>query len=197
MLDQEKYNRIIERVIWNEKGNTSGYVNDPDDPGGETFCGISRNNHPFWEGWGIIDILKEYKDFKKHLYRNKKLMDMVYEFYYESYYKGSIESIVDERIAFLALDFKIHSGGNGIKSLQIAVNRIYKQSILLVDGVIGAHSLKELNSISLKSELEIINFCRTALDVRSGFFINCKRSWKYLNNWVKRMNNNEKYIMES
>ena len=35
-----------------------GYVNDPVDRGGETFRGISRNNHPGWPGWPFIDGAK-------------------------------------------------------------------------------------------------------------------------------------------
>ncbi|MGE0373449.1 MAG: glycoside hydrolase family 108 protein [Gammaproteobacteria bacterium] len=32
-----------------------GYANDPDDPGGETFAGITRRDFPEWRGWGVID----------------------------------------------------------------------------------------------------------------------------------------------
>ena len=31
---------------------------DPRDPGGETWSGISRKNHPRWEGWSLIDQAK-------------------------------------------------------------------------------------------------------------------------------------------
>ena len=33
----------------------AGYVNDPDDAGGETFAGVSRKNNKNWKGWPIID----------------------------------------------------------------------------------------------------------------------------------------------
>lgn len=32
-----------------------GYVNDPDDKGGETYKGIARKFNPDWKGWKIID----------------------------------------------------------------------------------------------------------------------------------------------
>ena len=35
-----------------------GYVDDPEDAGGETYRGISRRYHPSWQGWQIIDTLK-------------------------------------------------------------------------------------------------------------------------------------------
>lgn len=31
---------------------------DPRDPGGETWSGISRKNHPRWDGWSLIDQAK-------------------------------------------------------------------------------------------------------------------------------------------
>ena len=36
-----------------------GYVNDPDDKGGETYKGISRKANPNWAGWISIDQIKK------------------------------------------------------------------------------------------------------------------------------------------
>ena len=41
-----------------------GYVNDPDDKGGETYLGISRVNHPYSVMWEIIDAIKKEKGTK-------------------------------------------------------------------------------------------------------------------------------------
>lgn len=38
------------------------YVNNPSDPGGETYCGISRVYHPAWPGWATIDAAKQLID---------------------------------------------------------------------------------------------------------------------------------------
>jgi lysozyme family protein len=43
------------------KKHEGGYVNDPDDMGGETYCGITRKNWPTWAGWVIIDQSKPLK----------------------------------------------------------------------------------------------------------------------------------------
>lgn len=32
-----------------------GHSNDPDDPGGETYKGISRKKNPQWSGWQFVD----------------------------------------------------------------------------------------------------------------------------------------------
>ena len=39
-------------------GSEGEYQNDPIDPGGETWCGISRRANPDWPGWSIVDRIK-------------------------------------------------------------------------------------------------------------------------------------------
>jgi lysozyme family protein len=41
------------------KKNEGGYVNDPDDAGGETYMGITRKNHPNSTMWELIDKIKQ------------------------------------------------------------------------------------------------------------------------------------------
>ena len=48
------FNKSFDKVILAE----GGYVNDPDDAGGETYLGISRKNNPTWAGWEVIDEIK-------------------------------------------------------------------------------------------------------------------------------------------
>ena len=54
------FNQAFQLVIAHE----GGYVNDPDDPGGETYKGVARKIHSKWEGWQNIDILKRQPDFQ-------------------------------------------------------------------------------------------------------------------------------------
>jgi len=41
------------------KALEGGYANDPSDRGGETYFGIARKFWPSWEGWKLIDALKQ------------------------------------------------------------------------------------------------------------------------------------------
>lgn len=50
-----QFDEEFDKVILTE----GGYVNDPDDAGGETYLGISRNNNPKWVGWEVIDDIKK------------------------------------------------------------------------------------------------------------------------------------------
>jgi hypothetical protein len=49
-----EFQPALQKVLAHE----GGYVNDPDDPGGETYKGIARNMHSKWGGWVYIDLCK-------------------------------------------------------------------------------------------------------------------------------------------
>ncbi len=63
-----------------------GYVNDPDDLGGETYKGISRKANPKWEGWLIVDFHKSLPNFPRNLESNKELQNMIPGFYKKNYW---------------------------------------------------------------------------------------------------------------
>lgn len=50
-----RFDEEFDKVILAE----GGYINDPDDAGGETYLGISRRNNPKWVGWEVIDDIKK------------------------------------------------------------------------------------------------------------------------------------------
>lgn len=94
-----------------------GYSNKPaaEDPGGETFCGISRVFHPGWVGWATIDMLRGQPDFPQRLTRIEVLMADVESFYYHEFW--SFESVKDQAVAeklFLAAVNMGHSGAKQI-----------------------------------------------------------------------------------
>lgn len=83
-------------------GHEGGYVNDPDDPGGETNWGISKRSYP------NVDIKKLTRDQAKEIYRK----DFWEKIYADQMYDG---------VAFQSLDFAINSGiGVAIRKLQAA-----------------------------------------------------------------------------
>ena len=48
-----EFQPALQKVLAHE----GGYVNDPDDPGGETYKGIAHNMHSKWGGWVYIFVL--------------------------------------------------------------------------------------------------------------------------------------------
>ena len=94
------FDEVFERVI----GHEGGYVNDPQDPGGETKFGISKRSHPNWDINAItIEQAKE-------IYRNDFWLRAKCDEY-------------DPMIGFQLFDAAVNSGiGNAIRFLQRAVD---------------------------------------------------------------------------
>lgn len=121
-----------------------GYVNDPDDRGGESNKGITIKT---WRGAGFdtfrkIPVLqvgkKCYTNVTKSLY---EMTDTQWEFVFKKYFwdRWSAEQIKDQSIANLLVDWVWSSGVWGIKMPQ-ALLRVTQ------DGIVGPKTLNALNS---------------------------------------------------
>lgn len=101
-----------------------GYVNDPVDPGKETWDGISRVHNKNWEGWALIDAQKNKKNFPKCLWLDQTLEVWKKDLYFEKYWlpiRGS--EITDQRLAIELFDISVNLGpGTAIVYLQHALN---------------------------------------------------------------------------
>jgi lysozyme family protein len=85
------------------------------DSGGMTYCGISRKNHPEWEGWKIIDAMHlpihDAKACNLALAANPKIQQMVEGFYHTTYW--AYDGIHSQAVATKLLDMDINMEGNG------------------------------------------------------------------------------------
>lgn len=119
-----------------------GYVNDPVDPGKETYKGISRANHKNWQGWPIIDNYKNKPDFPASLEKDLELQKQVELFYqYEFWLPLKGDDISIQTNADSIFDFSVNAG---IKtSVQLAQSIIGAKA----DGIVGEQTLKKLNSL--------------------------------------------------
>lgn len=66
-----------------------GYVNDPNDRGGETYKGVSRRAHPNSEIWNIIDDVKKKngtKNINTILNNNETLQKLIRNLYKTEYW---------------------------------------------------------------------------------------------------------------
>ena len=100
-----------------------GYVNDPDDRGGETYKGISRVYNPSWDGWLSIDLEKNEHDFPKSLENNNALQNSVKKFYKLKYFDPYRGDDMPQGLAMEMFDTSVNMGvGRAVKFLQIALN---------------------------------------------------------------------------
>lgn len=63
-----------------------GYVNDPDDNGGETYKGIARKANPNWSGWIVVDSMRKHPNFPKILDTNQNLQELCEKCYKDNYW---------------------------------------------------------------------------------------------------------------
>lgn len=156
-----------------------GYVNDPDDPGGETYKGVSRKMNSKWEGWPMIDVLKREPGFPANLDRDNELQVAVGDFYQVNFWdKLKLDYIVNQQVAASIFDFAVNAGASTSSAMaQMVVGA-------KADGVIGNESIAKINDFDPEHFLAAFTVAKIARYVS----IVKKRpvSRKYFYGWVVR-----------
>jgi lysozyme family protein len=149
------------------KRTEGGYANSVKDKrGGETFRGISRLNHPDWDGWEIVDQIKQqlglttsstygksstWKSIDSATNRDYRLDAMVVDFYRQEFYKPYLKQEIPELFRDKIFDTAVNVGhGNAVKILQRALNcLVAKEYQLKVDGALGPKTLSCVANVPL------------------------------------------------
>lgn len=118
MLWNESVNYMLERLIDRE----GGYVNHPQDPGGETKYGISKRAYPH------LDIKNLTRDDAKRIY---------FRDYYE---RHSLHQLSNPATAEWVLDWVANSGAG-------AIGRIQKELQIQRDYIVGPETVGKLNAL--------------------------------------------------
>ena len=103
-----------------------GYVNDPDDAGGETYMGISRKFNPNAKFWKIIDEIKSInknitnKEMNTILKKNNSIIGEIKNIYKNKYWdKLYLDNLNSQKIAEELFDTAVNMGVSvAIKILQ-------------------------------------------------------------------------------
>lgn len=181
-----------------------GYVNDPDDPGEETYKGISRKHHPKWEGWKIIDAAnKEDLQIKtaqevftpKQL---KKLNSMVRKFYFNKYWLNAECDRLDFPLAMVIFDSAVNCGiKRSVRWLQRAFNEACaadgNNGGIKEDGIFGPITY---NSVHQVDQSEILT---TMVAIRVEYYTGlAEQEWaeKYFHGWMRRAVSLRKYSVK-
>ncbi len=181
------FSKAIE-VIINIEG---GYVDDPDDRGGETFMGISRVANPRWKGWHIIDKYKDGRGLSSSLLDDAYLKTLAKQLYKKKYwdiFKG--DSFASEGIAKEMLDIGVNMGRrSAIRFLQTSLNAVNTSSLpdLKVDGRIGRKSLALLTEVMQKGLESYIVLMLNILQGRKYISIGVRKKTqrKFMKGWLK------------
>ncbi len=135
-----------------------GYVNDPDDKGGETYKGIARKFNPDWKGWKIID-----KSDKKNLDKNLELEELVKEFYKREYWDYFSLDEIPYPVCMEIFESAVNVGkGKATVFIQTACNVLNNDGKLYpdipADGKFGKNTLETLKkAISTRGSRLVFN----------------------------------------
>lgn len=143
------------------------YVNDPNDPGGETKYGISKRSYP------QLDIRNLTEEQAKEIY---------YRDWWDRYRYGGIN---DQALATKIFDMAVNLGARQAhKLLQRAANEVIGHQNIAEDGIIGPQTLAAVNSVDSKRLLSALrnhqsNYYRELARKNSSLA-------KFLRGWLNR-----------
>lgn len=170
-----KFKTAFQKMLAHE----GGYVNDPNDQGGETYKGISRNAHKNWSGWEMIDMYKSKSGFPTILYKDVELQTEIEQFYRTNFWSPlNADHISNQAVADSIFDFSVNAGI--ITSVRLT------QSIVGVkaDGIIGEHTLRKLNSLDFGYFLPAFTIAKISHYI--AIIIKRPANKKYFYGWVIR-----------
>ena len=178
MAKVEKYAKWV--LKWE-----GGYVNDPNDAGGETNKGITLST---WKSAGydvsekIAEVTtksgKKYKNVTKSLYEmtDEQFIKILKERFWDRWQADKIKS---QSVAEMLVQWMWGSGITGIKEAQKVLG-------IVSDGVVGTKTLEAVNNRNPKELWE------TLKKAREQFFRNLvaqkPQNQKFLNGWLNRLN---------
>ncbi len=161
MTDRQRFDRLIGAILEHE----GGYVNDPDDPGGETKYGISKRSYP------DLDI------------RNLTEMQAREIYYRDWWLKLRCPEIHDDGVAQKYLDTSVNAGKTaGTKILQRALRSIGLSVAL--DGKIGPQTLAAANLA--KPETLLAAMRRLQAEHYEGLIRRNPKLAKFRRGWMAR-----------
>jgi lysozyme family protein len=156
-----------------------GYVNDPQDPGGETYKGVARKMNSKWDGWTLIDMARKEPDFPANLDANTGLQEKIRNFYEVNYWdKIRCDEIENQNVASSIFDYAVNAGT--ITSAKLAQFTVGAKA----DGVVGNITLGKINAYDPHTFLALF-----ALNKIARYVNICEKrhdSKKFFYGWVKR-----------
>jgi lysozyme family protein len=160
-IDNEKYQEAF-KVILNQEG---GYVNDPQDKGGETKYGISKRSYP-------------------HLNIKNLSVEDAKKIYFIDYWLKQKCQLMDEHLALKLFSLSANMGNQrAARLLQKAANSL-APSPLKEDGIIGPKTLEAIQRFDPSALLK--EFKKEAANFYQEIVARDPSQQKYLNGWLYR-----------
>lgn len=162
MADFRKYAVLLRSL-------EGGFVNDPDDKGGATNCGVTLNTFRRYYGMAsTVEDLKRMTDIQWSRIMKTGYWDVM-----------KADGIASQDIAEIMVDWCVNSGVSVIRDIQTVVG-------VKPDGIVGPKTLAAINSAPQRELHERIRLARRHYYERI-VAKNPKQS-KFLKGWMNRLN---------
>lgn len=189
--------------------NAGGYVNDPDDPGKETYRDISRKYNPQWAGWQRIDQMKKQGvKFKTNdVYPDLDILAA--DFYKKNFWdKVKLDEVKSQPIANQLFDQLLDGIGRTVQMIKITINEIGLAS-LAVNSVVDGALIALINKANENTFFNKFKALRTKRFQYAGGLLSTSDKYfsffskfgpppssgpKYVKGWLNRVN---KYVFGS
>jgi lysozyme family protein len=186
-MSQNDFDAALKLVLQYE----GGYADDPDDPGGETYKGITRRDHSKWGGWAIVDANKDRQGFPRNLESDARLQALVAEVYKELYWLKNHCDQLPAGLNLVVFDTAVNMGGGKAgRFLQQGINKLMGSEAVAVDGAIGSLTVNAVKALSPEQQKQL---CSTCLELRANNYHDIvaarPASKKYLKGWLNRIAN--------
>ncbi|HBA72315.1 MAG TPA: peptidoglycan-binding protein [Geobacter sp.] len=135
-MNTEAFQKAYDNTMRHE----GGFSNDPDDPGGMTYMGISREYHPSWSGWYLVD---------EHIVNISRVPDVVHENFLlekvQTFYASEFwDRLQCDFVAGLSVDLAVElfdtavnlGRHRAIEIMQDALNLLNRNGALYIDLVV-------------------------------------------------------------
>lgn len=178
---------ISYKIIYDKEG---GYVNHPDDKGGETIFGISRKYHPSWGGWQMVDQAKWFCTEKEgskawdieltnHCKANEGIVRLKLDFFKTLFWNPlQLDLVTSQKIANALFDASVnHDPKDAARMAQKALK-------IKEDGIVGNQTISALNSVSEWSFLNA--FCSARKEYYYNLVKKNPSQQVFLNGWISR-----------
>lgn len=170
-----------------------GYVNNPNDKGGETYAGIARKFHPTWSGWTYIDEIKKTNPVIKTNTKFPAIQEKVDTFYNLALWEpNNFSKIKDQAVADILFDWYVNSGSNAANTRNTetyGVDEILNRDFgfkLPVDSKFDTATINAINSVDSSKLYSIIK------NERKRFYEtivkNDPSQETFLKGWMRRIN---------
>ena len=207
----KKYGENYVKALIFTSSAEGAFANRKADKGGITYKGISRVYNPKWIGWNIINrYLDKYPELKipyegkppasihklnVELNANEELEALIYDFYFENYWKKCGADRIGGKLAVILFDISVLMGCHrASKTLQKVANRYFGCN-LVVDGIVGSGTISKVKEL-IQTKGEDIFVSNMLLEYGDNVTEASKLEGnaKFLQGWMNRISHLSNYL---